>query len=475
MSSGPDAIVVGSGPNGMSAAITLAAAGLRVIVYEANATIGGGVRSAELTLPGFVHDLGSAVHPFAIVSKAFAPLPLAAHGLEWIEPPAMLAHPFDDGTAVTIERSVDATLPHLDGDGASYANVFGTLVRDWPKLQDAVLGTAAIPRHPAAVGAFGLRALQSASGLARRIFAGERARGTFAGIAAHGLLPLEASPSAAFGLVLGTLAHVAGWVIPRGGAQRLTDSLAGHLRALGGEIVAGTPVRTLAELPRAHAVLCDVSPRTLVRIAGDRLPLWYRNKLARYRYGPGAFKMDWALDAPIPWRAAACALAPTVHLGGTLDEIAESERCVWSGRPPERPFVLLVQPSLVDPSRAPDGRHTVWAYCHVPNGSTFDMTARIEDQIERFAPGFRERVLARSIMTPADLERSNANLVGGDIGSGATTLLQLFARPTWRWHSTPSRGLYLCSAATPPGVGVHGMCGYIAAHRALRDIFEHDV
>jgi phytoene dehydrogenase-like protein len=317
------------------------------------------------------------------------------------------------------------------------------------------------------VAAFGLRALQSARGLARRLFSGKRARGTFAGIAAHGMLPLDLSPSAAFGLVLGTLAHVAGWVIPRGGAQRLTDALAAHFRSLGGEIVTGAPIRRLGDLPRTHLVLCDVSPRALLRIAGDRLPAWYRHKLAAYRYGPGAFKIDWALDGPIPWRAATCALAPTVHLGGTLDEIAASERDVWAGRPPDRPYVLLVQPSLFDASRAPAGRHTVWAYCHVPNGSTFDMTLRIEAQIERFAPGFRDRVLARSVMTPADLERSNANLVGGDIGSGATTLMQLFARPTWRWHATPARGLYLCSAATPPGVGVHGMCGLLAAERAL--------
>ncbi len=470
MSANPDAVVVGAGPNGLSAAITLARAGLNVIVYEANSTIGGGVRSAPLTLPGFVHDLGSAVHPLAVVSPAFRLLPLAAYGLEWIEPDAMIAHPFDDGTAVVIERSVERTALQLGDDGLAYRHVFGTLVRDWPKLQDAVLGTPALPRHPVALAAFGLRALQSAAGLARRIFTGERARATFAGIAAHGMLALDASPSAAFGLVLGTLAHVAGWVIPRGGAQRLTDALVAHLSALGGQIVTSTEIRTLADLPRAHAVLCDVSPRGLLRMAGDRLPLWYRNQLARYRYGPAAFKMDWALDGPIPWRAPECARAATVHLGGTIEEIADSERAVWEGRPPSRPYVLLVQPSICDPSRAPAGRHTAWAYCHVPNGSTVDMTDRIEDQIERFAPGFRARVLARAVLTPADLERSNANLVGGDIAAGATTLMQLFARPTWRWHRTPARGLYLCSASTPPGVGVHGMCGYLAAQCALADL-----
>jgi len=468
----PDAVVVGAGPNGLSAAITLAAEGLRVIVYEANRRIGGGARSAELTLPGFMHDVGSAVHPFAVISPAFARVPFAAYGVDWIEPPGMLAHPFDDGTAVVVERSVDGTAARLGEDGPAYRNVFGTIVRDWPLLQEIVLGRPGVPRHPLAAAAFGLRALQSASGLATRIFSGARARGTFAGIAAHGVLPLEKSPSAAFGLVLGALAHVAGWVIPRGGAQRVADALAAHLRALGGDIVTGTEIRTLADLPRARAILCDVSPRALLRMAGDRLPVWYRHQLARYRYGPAAFKMDWALDAPIPWRAAECGRAATVHLGGTMEEIAASERTVWEGRPPDRPYVLLVQPTLFDDSRAPSGCHTVWAYCHVPNGSTFDMAPRIEEQIERFAPGFRKRVLARSVTTPADLERSNANLVGGDIATGATTLLQLFARPTWRWHGTPSRGLYLCSAATPPGVGVHGMCGYLAAQRALAEMFR---
>ncbi|HTK29646.1 MAG TPA: NAD(P)/FAD-dependent oxidoreductase [Vicinamibacterales bacterium] len=469
MAARPDAIVIGSGPNGLAAAIVLARAGLQVTVYETNATIGGCVRSAALTRPGFVHDLGSAIHPFAVVSPAFAGLPLAAYGLEWIEPPAMLAHPFDDGTAAVVERSIEATAAAFGPDGVAYRRLFGTLARDWPALRGPILGAIDI-RHPFALAAFGLRALQSASGLARRVFAGEAARATFAGIAAHGLLPLERPPSAAFGLVLGLLAHVAGWVMPHGGAQRLADALAAHLRSLGGEIVTGTEVVSLAALPRAPITLCDVTPRTLLRIAGDRLPIWYRHQLSAYRYGPAAFKMDWALDAPIPWRADACARAATVHIGGTLDEIATSEREVWDGRPPERPYVLLVQPTLFDPSRAPAGRHVAWAYCHVPNGSTVDMSGRIEAQIERFAPGFRDRVLARSIMAPADLERSNANLVGGDIASGATTLGQLFARPTWRRHATPVRGLYLCSSSTPPGVGVHGMCGYLAAHRALGDV-----
>jgi phytoene dehydrogenase-like protein len=345
------------------------------------------------------------------------------------------------------------------------------VVRDWPLLESTILGPLSAPRHPVAAARFGLRAMRSASGLARGTFAGPRARGLFAGLAAHGVLPLENVPSAAFGLVLGALAHVAGWVLPRGGAQRVSDALAAHVRSLGGEIVTGASIGSLDDLPPARAVLCDLPPGTLARIAGNRLPARYRRKLERYRHGPAAFKVDWALDGPIPWRAADCARAGTLHLGGTLEEIAAAERDVWQGRQSERPFVLLVQPSLFDPSRAPQGRHTAWAYCHTPNGSTFDMLPRIEQQIERFAPGFRDRVLARSVWPPAALERSNPNLVGGDIAGGAASLRQLFARPTWSWYATPAPGLYLCSASTPPGGGVHGMCGYLAARLALAQVF----
>ena len=464
----PDAIVVGSGPNGLAAAIVLARAGRRVTVYEAQPTVGGGVRSCELTEPGFVHDVCSAVHPFAVASPVFRTLPLADHGLRWIEPPVQVAHPFDDGSAATIERSLNATAAALGPDAAAYRALVGPVVRDWALLERTILGPLRLPRHPIAAARFGLDALRSASSIARRTFHGRDARALVAGIAAHGMLPLDTRPSGGVGLVLMALAHVAGWPIPEGGAQRLADALAGYFRSLGGEIVTSAPVRSIDDLPPARAILCDLSPRPLLEIAGHRFPDRYRRQLERYRYGMGAFKVDWALDAPIPWQATACARTATVHVGGTFDEIAASEHDAWNGRPPERPFLILTQPSLFDPTRAPAGKHTAWAYCHVPHGSTADMLGRIEAQVERFAPGFRERICARSVLTPADLERRNANLVGGDIGAGVCDLRQLFARPTWRWYSTPVRGLFLCSASTPPGVGVHGMCGYWAAQRALR-------
>lgn len=468
-----DAIVVGAGPNGLAAAIVLARAGLRVVVYEAQDTIGGGCRSAALTLPGFVHDICSAVYPMAVASPFFRSLPLSDHGLTWIEPPAMLAHPFDAGVpAAVVVRSVAETARGLDEDDRGYRRLLGTVTDLWPRIEDVVLGPPAVPRHPIALARFGLLALQSADRLTRRYFSGERARALVAGAAAHGMVPLEIVPSGAIGLVLGALAHAVGWPIPRGGAQKLADALGSCLRSFGGEIVTGAPVTAIEDLPPARAILCDLSPRPMLRIAGRSLPDAYRQRLARYRYGMGAFKVDWALDAPIPWRDSAVARAATVHLGSSMEEIARSERDAWEGRVSERPFVLLVQPSLFDETRAPKGKHTVWAYCHGPHASTADMLPAIERQIERFAPGFRERVLARHVMTPADLEHHNPNLVGGDIAMGITDLRQMVARPTWRWYRTPRRGLYLCSASTPPGVAVHGMCGYFAAQCALRDVFR---
>ena len=464
-----DAVVVGSGPNGLAAAVELARNGRSVAVLEAEDTVGGGTRSAELTLPGFVHDVGSAIHPLGYASPFFSTLPLDEHGLEWVHPPAPLAHPFDDGTAAVLERSVEETGETVGPDAAAYRSFMEPIVRDFDRIIDSLLGPPRLPRHPLALARFGLRALRSARGLAEDLFEGEKARGLFAGNAAHSFLPMEQAPSAAFGLVLSTVGHAAGWPFPKGGSQKIADALVSYLRSLGGEVYAGTRVRSVEEVPRARAVLFDVTPRQLLEISGHHFNGRYRRALGRYRYGPGVFKVDFALEGPIPWEAEGCGRAGTVHLGGTLDEISAGEAAVSRGEHPKRPFVLLAQQSLFDETRAPEDKHTVWAYCHVPNGSTVDMTERIEKQVERYAPGFRDRILAKSTMGPADLQHINSNHVGGDINGGLQDLRQLFTRPVVRLtpYSTPAGGLYICSSSTPPGGGVHGMCGFFAARAVL--------
>jgi phytoene dehydrogenase-like protein len=465
-----DAIVVGSGPNGLAAAIALARAGRSVVVLEGRETVGGGLRSEELTLPGFLHDTCSAIHPLGVASPFFRSVPLAAHGVEWVHPPAPLAHPLDDGTAVVLERSLEATAAGLGRDGEAWRRLFGPLVAAAERLVEGTLAPLRPPRHPVVMARFGLRALRSASGLARSSFAGERARALLAGCAAHSMLPLGAPATASFGLVLALLGHAVGWPLPRGGSQRLADALAAHLVSLGGEIETGRPVASLAELPPARVTMLDVTPRQLLTLAGDRLHGRYRRALERYRYGPGVLKLDFALSGPVPWSAPECARAATLHLGGTLGEIEAAEAEVARGGHPGRPYVLVAQQSVFEPSRAPAGSHTLWAYTHVPNGSTVDVTGLVEAQLERFAPGFRDLVLARSVLGPAALEERNPNYVGGDINGGSAELRQLFARPLVHPvpYRTPLEGVYLCSASTPPGGGVHGMCGYHAARAALR-------
>ncbi|HVN04381.1 MAG TPA: NAD(P)/FAD-dependent oxidoreductase [Bryobacteraceae bacterium] len=466
-----NACVIGSGPNGLTAAIVLAQAGLRTTVFEAQPSIGGGARSAALTLPGFVHDVCSAVHPLAAASRAFASLPLAQHGLEWIQPPVCAAHPLDDGSAAALVMSLDETCAGLETDGAAYRRLIGPLVRHWDELLAMIQAPLLrLPAHPWLLARFGALSFWPAAWIAKRLFRTEAGRALFAGNAAHSVLPLETYGSASFGWILAAAAHVAGWPIPRGGSQSIANALASYFESLGGRIIPNQRVASLGELEEYGSILCDVTPRQFAAIAADRLPDGFHRKMESYRYGPGVFKIDWALSAPIPWKSAVCAKAGTVHVGGTLDEIAASERTLAGETPSERPFVLIAQPSLFDASRAPAGRHTAWAYCHVPHASTADMTERIESQVERFAPGFRKCIVARHTMTPAELERHNANLVGGDITGGAQDLRQLILRPTRLFYRTPIRGVYLCSASTVPGGAVHGMCGWNAAHTALHDL-----
>lgn len=465
-----DAIIVGSGPNGLAAAITLARAGYSSLLVEGDDRVGGGTRSIECTLPGFIHDICSAIHPLGLASPFFRSLPLSQFGCHWVHPGAPLAHPLDDGTAVILERSIDCTAQGLGRDARAYRWLMSPLAARWEVLIDEVLGPLRWPKNPFLYAGFGLLALTPAAWLARIVFREPRARALFAGLSAHSILPLEKPLSSAFGLVLGVLAHAVGWPMALGGSQRIADALQAYYRGLGGEIITDHWVESIESLPPSEFTLFDVSPRQLLQIVGDRFPSRYRRKLESYRYGPGVFKIDYALDGPIPWKASECTRASTVHLGGTLEEIARSEREVGRGKAPEQPFVLLVQESLFDPTRAPQGKHTAWAYCHVPNGSTTDMTEAIENQIERFAPGFRNRVLGRSTRNPEQMQAYNPNYIGGDIIGGFQDFRQLFTRPTFRLvpYSTPDPKIFLCSASTPPGGGVHGMCGYYAARTVMK-------
>lgn len=462
-----DAIVVGSGPNGLAAALRIAQAGRSVTVLEAAETPGGGARSAELTVPGFIHDVCSSVFPMAVCSPYLRTLPLREHGLDWAFPRIPLAHPFDDGTAAALYHSAQQTAAGLGVDGPAYDALIGQMAPVAEDLFATIMAPLRLPKHPLLLASFGLKGIRSVRTLARGYFRTERARALFAGIGGHATLPLEMLTSAAPALALAIAGHAQGWPFAKGGSQNLTRALVSLLRSLGGEVTTGYRVSSLDELPESRAVLLDVTPRQLLRMSGEHLPSGYRRKLERYRYGMGVFKMDWALSEPVPWRAPECRQAGTVHLGGTMDEISMSERTAWHGGLCERPYVILAQATVADPSRAPAGKHTAWGYCHVPNGFKGSMVEQIEMQIERFAPGFRDCVLARSVMSPADFERHNPNLVGGDIAGGAPIPSQLFFRPTASMYRTPLPGVFLCSSSTPPAPGVHGMCGYFAAETAL--------
>jgi phytoene dehydrogenase-like protein len=466
-----DAVVIGSGPNGLAAAIEMARSGWSVCVFEARDIVGGGARSSELTEPGFVHDVCSAIHPMAFASPFFNDLPLSKHGLEWIHPPAAVAHPLDGGTAAVLELSLERTSAGLGPDARAYTKVFAPLVRNASDLIPDILGPLVrVPRHPLKMMRFGIEALQSAEGFIKRHFKGERARALFAGIAAHSNMPLNLSPTAAAGLVLGMLGHAGGWPLAKGGSQKISDALASYFKSLKGHIVTGREISSRRDLPSARVTLVDITPQQLLRFAGDDFPPSYRWELQKYQYGPGVFKVDWALNSPIPWRAGECHRAGTLHIGGTMEEVAAGEEAVARGRCPEKPFVLLAQQTLFDPSRAPQGKHSAWAYCHIPRGSKVDMTERIESQVERFAPGFRDCIMSRHTISPAEFEKYNPNYIGGDISGGLQNLLQMVARPSLRVspYSTPIENLFICSSSTPPGGGVHGMCGYHSARAALK-------
>jgi phytoene dehydrogenase-like protein len=467
-----DAIIVGSGPNGLAAAILMQQQGLSVLVIEGKDEIGGGLRSAELTLPGFTHDICSAIHPLAVASPFFKTLPLAAHGLEYIQPDLAAAHPFDNGTAAILDNSIAATAKHLGADAQTYTALMREITGSWPLIDQDALGPLNFPSHPLAMAGFGLKALKSAENFVKR-FKTTEARGLFGGMAAHAIQPLSNLSTAAIGLVLMTTGHLKGWPIPKGGSASIANALGSYFKSIGGTIQTGTYIESLDQLPSAHAVLFDVTPKQLLRIAGHKFSSIYKWQLERYRYGMGVFKIDWALDGPIPFTATDCRRAGTVHLGNTFEEIAEGELMTSKGHQSEKPFVLLAQQSLFDNTRAPEGKQTAWAYCHVPNGSTQDTTTIIENQVERFAPGFKDLILAKSTMNTAQIEAYNPNYIGGDINGGILDIGQLFTRPALRWspYKTSAKGLYICSSSTPPGGGVHGMCGYNAAKKALADVF----
>jgi phytoene dehydrogenase-like protein len=465
-----DAVVVGSGPNGLAAAVTLAERGLSVHVIEAANEVGGGCQTAELTLPGFRHDLCAAVLPFGLASPFFRAFAAGTHPIDFVFPEAPLAHPLADGEAVLLERSVEETAANLGADGLRYRRLFTPLTRHAPQLLEQFLGPLRPPRHPLVVGGFGLPALLPAAVFARLAYRGERARALFAGMAGHSMLSLNSPASASIGLMLNLVGHAAGWPVARGGTANVAAALVARLADLGGTIETGRRVESLDQLPAARVRVLDLVPRDIARVCAEALPPAYLRRMRRFRYGPGVFKLDWALDGPVPWRDPRCARAATVHVGGSFEEIVASEAEVAAGRHSDRPLVILAQPSLFDTDRAPAGRHTLWGYCHVPNGSPRDMTAVVEAQIERFAPGFRDRIIGRHAMSTRELEAHNPNLVGGDINGGMFSLGQLFTRPAPRVspYTTPNPSIFICSASTPPGGGVHGMCGWWAAQAALR-------
>lgn len=463
---------MGTGPNGLAAAIRLAQEGLSVKMFEASPTVGGGMRTGELMQPGFHHDICSAIHPLAASSPYLKNLPLDDYGLEWITPDFPVAHPMDDGTAVVMHHSMDETMDELGTDGSSYRSAMEPIADNWETLTADFLGPLRFPKHPFNLARFGLKALQPAS-LFQKRFKKERAKALFAGLAAHSILPLDAVATSAIGLVLGAAGHAVGWPLPKGGSQSIADAMAGYFKSLGGEIETGTEITSLKELPPYRALLLDITPRQLIDIAGDQLPGSYVNRLKKYRYGSGVFKIDYILSEPVPWNDPRCKKAGTIHLGGTFDEIAAGEEVMDSGKHAEKPYVLIAQQSNFDDTRTPDDRHTLWAYCHVPNGSTRDMTDEIENQIERFAPGFKDTIEQRHTMNTDQFHDYNANYFGGDINGGRQDIWQLFTRPLHliNPYATPSEGVYLCSSSTPPGGGVHGMCGYHAASLALKQQF----